>query len=574
MLKLTKIKNAKLSYHERKLFDQKMNNYIYTKYIMKIKQKGFAIFTIMLIAVLGVSCTDQWENHYDAKSSGKIDMSLYEYLKSQENLSVFTKMVNVVGYDTILSKPQSFTVWAPDNSALEEFLPLLAQIELGLISTEDNLKAVSEIRKLVENHITRFLQTSSGLKTRKILMINGKIIEFSKSGTLISLGGKPISKSDIALNNGIVHILGEYYPYRQNLWEFINQTTGLDSLRNYINSLTRLEFDPSASIIDGVLMDSVMFETNDLLSELAALNFEDSVYTAILPDNEAWSEAFGRIFPFYKSAATDGGVDKQITRTKWALVQDLFFRNEINTPITADTLVATLGTAFATPARLFDNAQPKIMSNGISYVTSKLNYTATESWFKPIRIEAEYNFLGRLTLNYDAITLSGLGTGYDISSRNYVHFIDNSISTVSTLYITFPIPNTLSGKYNIYCVFVPTIIVDTTDLRPYKVKFSLQYMNAAGTVVNFGSVSTDNKVGTPTSAKGTFETNPNAIDKMLVVKDFEFPYSNIIDFSKQDFTKQINVALKVENATPKKTADMINFNRNIRIDCIILEPVQ
>ena len=78
-------------------------------------------------------------------------------------------------------------------------------------------------------------------------------------------GEKTLTKSGIAVSNGIVHVLSAFTPYRKNLWEFINETEGLESLREYINSLTREEFDPEASIVDGVLMDSIRLLTKHKL---------------------------------------------------------------------------------------------------------------------------------------------------------------------------------------------------------------------------------------------------------------------------------------------------------------------
>lgn len=545
---------------------------------MKIKQKAMAVVTLMLITVFAVSCVDEWDEHYNAKPLDKIDKNLYEYLKSQDSLSIFTEMIEVSGYDTLLTKSQSFTVWAPTNSALQQYLPTLLLLkEVGSISDDFLLPGIfslDDIRKVVSNHITRFNQTTSGLKVRSLLMLNGKIAEFSKSGTVVTLGGMVVSKSDIAVNNGIVHVLGQMYPYRQNLWEFINNEPGLDSLRVFLNSLTVDEFDPEASIVDGVLMDSIMREANILLEEVAALNTEDSTYSAILPDNGAWNEAYSRIYPFFKTSEADGGELVRDYRTKWSLVKDLFFRGKLNAPVTADTLYSTYGNAFTAPARLFENSQSNVMSNGMAYVSPQLKYTALDAWFKPIRVEAEASYYGRLLSNYTPAILSGLGTGVDISNRNYALFIDASQSSLSTLFVSFPIPNTLSGKYNIYCVFVPASLVDSTDLRPYKVKFSLKYTDSAGKVVNFGSVNANNEVKAPNATKATFTTNPNMVDKMLVVKDFEFPYSNIVDFSDPDYLNNISVALKVENDTKKNATEMKNFNRNLRIDCIILEPVQ
>lgn len=132
------------------------------------------------------------------------------------------------------------------------------------------------------------------------------------------------------------------------------------------------------------------------------------------------------------------------------------------------------------------------------------------------------------------------------------------------------IPNTLAAKYNIYCVFVPASITSPTDGRPNKVKFYLSYVDATGKQITNAAIDINNNVTTPTKAAATFTTKPFLVDRMLVAKDVVFPYSNLYYDSKSITT----VALKVENAAGVTALDLANFNRNLLIDCIILEPVQ
>ena len=521
---------------------------------MKIKYNQIPVLLALLFSVIFVSCKDEWNNHYYAVAANKSDSTMYNYIKSRSDLEVFAYMLQMTGYDTLLNKSQTFTVWAPKNESL-----------LGV-----NILDTLAVRKIVENHITRFLHTTSGLKSKTILTMNNKLLAFAKQGDLKTFGGKTIEQADIATLNGIVHVLEDYAPYKKNIWEFINETDGLDSLRTYLLSLDSLVFDEKASYKDEVLVDSIMKRTNLVLDNLAALDNEDSTYTAILPDNAAWTEAYNRIYPFFKTLPIEGGVKTQRKYTQLNLVKDLFFRGKLNVPVSVDTLTSTNGNEFANPNRLFNNAQPAEMSNGTSYVTSQLNSTATESWFKERRIEAEWTVYDRTTGNYAASTVTALGTIYPISNKYYITLTPTTSSGISKLFVKFPLPNTLSAKYNVYCVFVPTAIADTSDKRPYKVKFYLSYKDANGAQVTDKGVTLTNTLAASTSQIGTFTTNPSTMTKMLVLKDFQFPFSNLM------YTEDtpITVSLKVENAANPSGTDLVNFNRTVRIDCIILEPVQ
>ena len=107
-----------------------------------------AIITLILI-VFTSSCKDDWGDHYNFKSTEKSDLNLTEYIKSQGDLSKFAQMLAISGYDTILAKHQTYTVWAPDNSALAGFA----------------LTDTAIIRNLVENHITRFSHPTAAIDT-------------------------------------------------------------------------------------------------------------------------------------------------------------------------------------------------------------------------------------------------------------------------------------------------------------------------------------------------------------------------------------------------------------------------
>jgi hypothetical protein len=220
-----------------------------------------------------ISCREEWDSHYYASAQNKSTKNIYQYLQSRTELSKFVQMLNIVGYDTVLTKSQTFTVWAPTNTALDN------------VSLTDTLA----IRKLVTNYITRFSCSTLGLNNapKTVLALNGKLIPFVKAGAGFTYAGKQITEPDLATANGIIHIMGDYTPYKRSIWEFISETPGLDSLRTYINSLNKKVLDNSKSFQDGVFVDSVFKSTNYLFDNLAALNVEDSIYTAILPDNAA-----------------------------------------------------------------------------------------------------------------------------------------------------------------------------------------------------------------------------------------------------------------------------------------------
>ncbi|MFT3752039.1 MAG: fasciclin domain-containing protein [Paludibacter sp.] len=525
---------------------------------MKFKQSSFLFIVTLILALSAVSCSDIWDEHYNSEPLNKSSQNLYQFISQDTLLTKFAEMLRTTGYDSILSQSQSFTVWAPINASLKA------------VDINDSV----QVKNIVENHITRFSYSTSILITagKTLRMFDDKLLKFEKGTTGFTFGGKPIIKSDLAMQNGIIHIIGEYAPYTLNFWEYIEQTPGLDSLSVYLKSLNVKTYDPVASFQDGVFVDSAYKTTNIVLDRLAALKTEDSTYTAILPNNDAWNEAYNRIAPYFKSTVAEGGDVSQAKYAKITLVKDLFFRGRLTNSFSElDTLKSTNGLKLGNPGRLFTGAQKAELSNGYGYVTNKINIEAKESWLPEIRVEAEAASFETLDLaNYTQNNMSALGTGYSVSRGRYLKAESKTQSSGSTLYVNFQIPNTLAAKYNIYCVFVPASITSPTDGRPNKVKFFLQYVDATGKLINYAGIDANNNVTTSTTlaSAAIFTTTPFVVHKMLVAKDVVFPFCNLIS------QPRAKVVLRVRNEAGVTGAELVNFSRNLLIDCIILEPVQ
>jgi len=123
--------------------------------------------------------------------------------------------------------------------------------------------------------------------------------------------------------------------------------------------------------------------------------------------------------------------------------------------------------------------------------------------------------------------------------------------------VEFSIPNTLSAKYNIYCVFVPAKIVDSNNVTPTKAKFQLTYIRRASGSTFIKRITPANNV-----------TNTEGLTKMFV-DQFDFEFANIVDAEYE----RIAVKLEVSTNVTAQEEQSGNFSRTMRIDCIILEPV-
>ncbi|MHB9142175.1 MAG: hypothetical protein ACYC25_09895, partial [Paludibacter sp.] len=274
----------------------------------------------------------------------------------------------------------------------------------------------------------------------------------------------------------------------------------------------------------------------------------------------------------YKTLPKDGGAPQQRLYTQWAIVENLIFKFKdlSKEPTAYDSLVTTTGSKFNPSAYLFEGATKHVLSNGLAYITDSLKFKAADSWQKPIKIEAENSSYGRSFLYSSLYVRSGLGSAYNVSEYQYLASDPTTVSKSTPNSVTFPIPNTLSGKYRIYCVFLPSSIVLANDSSRYKVRFNFSYLNASGTQINDAAITSKNAIATtPGSIGGIFTTEAAEVTKMFVTQ-IDFPYCNI--YSKESLVSDITVKLKVENAT--LITETVKFDRTMRIDYIILEPVQ
>ena len=527
----------------------------------KMKYK-YLIITLLLGMVSLTSCNDVWEEHYTPGAGIKSKLNLYDYIKAQPDLTIFTKMLKIAGYDTILTKSQTYTVWAPVNSGL----------------TGVDLKDSAYVTELVKNHISRFSYPTSGINSKTVFMLDQKFIVFKRTETGFSFGGKTLLQENTSTLNGILHKVDGYVPYLMNIWEFIGKTPGLDSLRAYLYSQSTSIFDLAHSVEIGTntqhqaVYDSVIIFSNPILDKIGHLQLEDSTFAAILPSNTAWTKVYNVIKSNYNTLPKDGGAAQQRLNTQWAIVRNSVFKFKdlLIDPVMYDSLISTTGSVFHPSSYLFDGATRNSVSNGYAYVSDSLRIKAADSWQQPIQIEAENSSYGRSFLYSSIYIRSGLGSAFNVSQNKYLVCEPTTVSKSTQNSVTFPIPNTLSGNYKIYCVFVPSSILAVDDVRKYKVRFSLSYLNSAGVQVSNAAITATNGISTSNGAIGaTFTTNPSAITKMFVTQ-FSFPYCNL--FTTKSALSDITVKLKVENTA--LITETVNFDRIFRIDYIILEPVQ
>ncbi|MCC8145652.1 MAG: fasciclin domain-containing protein [Bacteroidales bacterium] len=537
--------------------------------------KNIYIIGLLCSLIFTYSCKD--DDHYDPDGSIVSDKSLMTKINEISELSSFAKILEGVGYDKILDSNESFTVWAPKNRYLEG---------VTFETKDDSLKFVT-------NHIARYLYNADGAIADTVLMQNAKLMRFIGANGSYTFGGVALDSVNIVAKNGILHVIEEQLNYQPNLWEKM-EDPGFDSIRTYLHSQTIMDFNQSASTIidyneEGIaIYDSVFVERNPFwegypyarnsrtLREdptsyfdggFYPINREDSLYSMLLPTNAAWIEAYDKIFPYFNSNAENADSVQQYY-TKYALVEDLVFRGEVNT--NAETVESTRLGIFTNPAELFANTTREQASNGWIYIADHLNFISTESWYKTIKIEAENTLTrddpptsvaGRLEVVSDQVG--------DLSGGSY--FLNNSVQTIVTTYNEFYFPNNLSAEYDVYCVFVPDVRNADFARAPRKTKVVFTFYQLDRTTGRWQPIKSGGEVVAASQAQITPENNivsEQEITEMLVCEKFKFPYAFINEES-----GNYSLKLRVET-TIGSAGELREFVNRMSIDYLKLVPVQ
>jgi len=499
------------------------------------------ILFLTLIAL--ASCSRQWEKHFDSEGT-YAQNNLWQEISSHPDLKQFSQILQKTGYDKVLSMDQMYTVWAPADGSF----------------SVDGLSDERLRKEFVLNHICRSVQTypenSDTLFYTTIQVLNGKRIHFFKNrNDEVLFGTVPLDSRNNLCHNGIYHIINGKADFFDNIWEYLPKDPDFSTVYEYLHSFDTLYFDIEASteggVIDGeiVYLDSVIYNDNPMLNRLGRIDSERGDFLFLAPTNNAWEEAYERISPYFNYGQIANAAALQDRYTQEALVSNTVFYGYSHQVSPEDSLLSTLGKTFKQPGRLLQGAKEMKMSNGYLYKTDTLHILPEESWYLPIKIEAENS--GKRESQYCSVeNRDAKNVALSISGKNYAEVSPTSTSNPTVVYT---VDGTLSTTYDIYCVFVPQSVSNPNLKRilPTKVRFQMSYLNAAGKIasINLGAATVDTEV----------------LDTVLVRKNFKFPTAN---YGLNNSDVQFRI---ISNVSNKETA---NYNRKMFIDCIYFQPVE
>ncbi|MDR1122109.1 MAG: fasciclin domain-containing protein [Dysgonamonadaceae bacterium] len=528
-----------------------------------MKNIKYCILCILLLACLP-ACDDTFDAHYSKESGIAPELTLWQLIEQDANLSVFAEMLKKTGYDVFLSKSQSFTVWAPTNEALAEM----------------DMNDVGKLKDIVLTHIARFKYVAG--QTEVIAFaLNRKQIRFAYNNGSYTMNGSELATVNQLADNGILHTMKEPIPFVKNLWEYLSEP-GMDSIRSYFNAFYLKMFMPSGSkvidYVDGMAVyDSLFYETNEMfytrMDGVGFLDNEDSVYTMILPNNAAWIKAYNQRAPYFETEAPNSD-SVQHWNTQYAIVQDLVFRGRIDAPGQLDTLVSTRDNVFRDPASLFPASTANKASNGLVYVTDELKHNYWESWQHPLKVEAE---LAQVTLLEAGFPTAPAKVSWvyvpdqpDVPSKLCRLISNGNDSKTENTFLLFNIPNTLKAEYNVYAVFAPIrYLYKNFSSERTKIMYDIQQIDRSTIDQAADQQVWKSLVGVTPGGTGKRpddnETDSAVVKKMLLTT-IAFPEAN---YREEKATIRIKLSSRISAAESRN-----GYNNRMLLDCIILEPVK
>lgn len=549
-----------------------MNSRIYNK----VLGLAFAVLTI-------TACSDEWNDHYGIGAVGS-DVSLWQAVSSDENLSNFASVVKACGYDAALSSSQVFTVFAPTNEAFsaEEAQQLIEEYKRQENVVERNDNTV--IKEFIQNHIALYNYSASAGEVDTIPMLNGKSLSLSAK----TLSGSEIISSNKLQNNGVLFTLKKKIDYFPNVFEYLRKDADLDSVANFLYSYNIYEFDASQSvpgeIIDGKThyLDSVKYLRNEMFRVLGNIASEDSTYWMVAPKNEVWKDLVEEYEPYFNY---DNSVNKRDSMvhvmSRLAVLCGSVFSRTFNTDAQIrDSARSTLCVPYERrlrvygyddipyyvfnkpfePGGVFYNTENHQCSNGQVMKTGEWNFDRHLTFFTKQQIELEYrNSLdsvdSKSTRPLNVVQVQAGNPFYNKVGNN--SYVEIAPTASGYPFAVFNINGVLSNiGYDIYVVMAPALAGDTlaSDIArlPSKMRFTLYYPDQTGKEVNV-------------RLANNITCRPDTVDSLLIASDFRFPTCT----TDLDMTK---VKLKIESRATSSEVNNNIYTRTMRIDAIILKP--
>ena len=485
----------------------------------------------LCIGMMFTSCADYSDyNTVPEDAQPGANKTLWENISNDGQLTKFAALARKCNFSEALNSPRFYTVWAPVDDAISD-------AEYNRFLSSDSATIV---KQFMQHHVTEYnYPVSAALEGSTIITLNAKHHPFTQT----SFDGFPYAAINMPSNNGVMHKINGMSEFYYNLYENIDNLEGCESLKKYIQRYDEFYLDVNASVIgplvDGkqTYLDSVLKKRNNVIRSImrADLEDEDSTYCMLVPNDQAWSEAYAAINPCYNyikkldymdlqkkttvassTNATTAKADKaaeasdelQDSLTCRNIVQNLVFSNWYrgNQPLFGNYSAVVPDSAYSTSGRYLTHIENVLahtvatneMSNGMTRTIDKLTFHPWETYNPVISTVYPDATLKVTKLTSHNIPLDNLAGRDSLFSKvpkmfrqwlfpqnsrffSYVAVDSANIDgTTGKPEFCFALNGVRSTTYHIYVVTVPAQVEEPlADVKPYYLRFYLSWTDAA-----------------------------------------------------------------------------------------------
>lgn len=307
----------------------------------------------------------KWDNHI-APTEQALDQTLTQAIAANPKLVKFSESLVKTGLDKVLDGAGTFTVWAPENAAMDA---LPADVKAD----------TAKLKRYLLNHIAGLQYFTSQVAAAEIRvpMLNGKRISFFAG----KLDEATVTEADRYVKNGVLQVVNKALEPLQSIGEYIKSTTATYQQNSFVASLVYQLQDPNLAELDSInpltgapvyKPGTGMVTVNAYSNLVHDLNKEDSLFTYVVLANTTYVSEKTKQAPYFKSVRT-GIAD---TNTAWNVVKDLSFKGAY----TKEQLPASLVSRFNVHVSI-DKAHVIAsykMSNGIVHVVDAVSAPMNE----------------------------------------------------------------------------------------------------------------------------------------------------------------------------------------------------
>lgn len=561
------------------------------------------------------------------------DKTLWENIASNLNLREFKAVLERVGYDKVLDAAHTYTVWAPVDGSFNS----------------DSLAQVSDekvVKEFLNNMIADYAHHETTLHDTVIYMLNEKLLKFANKGTAgLTFDAQRIlpnvtnpSVYNYPSTNGLLYVVSNPSVFRYNGYEYIGEMAGLASYFNqYVKHYEHVTLDEANSvkgeIIEGVQHydDSVTIVHNTWMTDMtySQIDNEDSLYTVLIPTDEAWEEAYNRIASYFNYIETinwqdlesnEVGTDKGATVKKNAnslmkaevgkttasleaapanaLIQEVaaYWNDSITNRFLTDNLIFSetdkrynkklvSGTAFTkkdtlrsttysylTNLQELDAVTQEVvtLSNGHARIINKLPFLSEETYAPIIRTRDVAREVSSVNTHYSIYTWQGDTLPFNVvldDKDETFGWVETEAENTFAPELDFYLHGVLSTTYDVFVVVVPNSMKSEDERLPYSLFIDINYTDADNKQIAGRFDGETLQVGTANVKKvEPFEVGQYKVDTIRAGR-VTFP----ICYAGTEAKPNIKVTHSVSTflSTQKKL-----YEQNLRIANVILKPVK